>query len=136
MLTLRHSAWRVGKATLGLTPAVPIQTRQIFLLCIAGAVLLYIGIRRMIAHLRSRMFGEREGVDAVESFGVIDSFDVATLVGHKQDIECLAVCGTGPNDGLIVSACLGGQIRVWNQQSRRYPAPAYVRYPFLPGMTS
>lgn len=34
-------------------------------------------------------------MDAVEAFGVIREFDVSTLTGHSQDVECLAIMGSG-----------------------------------------
>ena len=35
---------------------------------------------------------------AVEAFGVINEFDVSTLTGHSQDVECLAIMGAGSDD--------------------------------------
>eukprot|EP00051_Salpingoeca_urceolata_P022256 m.358162 g.358162 ORF g.358162 m.358162 type:complete len:1114 (+) comp19945_c1_seq18:3867-7208(+) len=67
-----------------------------------------------ITRLRQTLFGNREGADMVATF-TMAHFDVTTLSGHRQDIECLQTCA---GSGIIASACLGGQVRVWDMSTQ------------------
>ena len=76
---------------------------------------------RIRDYLRRAVFGDREGVDLVEAFGTVQNFEVATFAGHTQDVECVEVVpGKGARaKALFASACLGGQIRVWDHDLNR-----------------
>ena len=62
----------------------------------------------------------RFGVSAAafNAFGQAHNFEIATYLGHEQDIECVAAIAAGEGargDLLFATACLGGEIRVWDQ---------------------
>lgn len=93
----------------------PLRSPWVILACFAAVMLLISVCMTIIRYLRWLVFGERVGVDAVEAFGVVQNFDVCTLAGHRQDIECL----TMKDSSQIISACLDGQVRIWNVDSQR-----------------
>ena len=52
--------------------------------------------------------------------GTVQNFEVATFAGHTQDVECVEVVPGAPGaKALFASACLGGQVRVWDHDLNR-----------------
>lgn len=117
--------WRMYLGEFPLWIPKPLRSNQAMLGCMVAGALLSSALYTLISYLRWQVFGERvwKGVDAVEAFGVVQSFDVRTFSGHRQDIECLTLVRepeSAESEGmLLVSACLGGQIRLWSTRSQR-----------------
>eukprot|EP00039_Didymoeca_costata_P007198 m.97229 g.97229 ORF g.97229 m.97229 type:complete len:1094 (+) comp13585_c0_seq4:449-3730(+) len=126
MTPLSHNISNVPFVSLPEVPAwmqTGLQSPLTITAMVASLVVGIIILHKLGQFLQLQVFGDRESDDAVEAFGVVQNFDIATLSGHGQDVECLTVMKTRstdkPLDHIVISTCLRGQIRVWNTKSQR-----------------
>ena len=73
---------------------------------------------RAVRWVHELWFGVSPLGDSLAAFGLYERFDVTSLSGHRQDIECLTLVDHHGTER-IVSACLGGQIRIWDLEQHR-----------------
>eukprot|EP00040_Diaphanoeca_grandis_P026345 m.147356 g.147356 ORF g.147356 m.147356 type:complete len:1057 (-) comp30532_c0_seq1:161-3331(-) len=100
-------------------------SRWVMIAVVAGVFVCVSSVVGLHKYLLFRIFGERihhrdGGVDPVVAFGSVQNFDVAKFAGHSNDLECLEIISSPPGHRtLFASACLGGEVRVWDNESNR-----------------
>ncbi|KAJ9574024.1 hypothetical protein L9F63_008550, partial [Diploptera punctata] len=109
-----------GSISSGEVPFVPSSPMELFLtavLCVISIVVLAYTMvmlyrcvcSRNYAEWRASWAGDKEAAAQDASTQIVMEAVPLVLDGHPQEVECLATDGT-----VIVSSCLGGQLRVWD----------------------
>eukprot|EP00041_Stephanoeca_diplocostata_P036511 m.1336988 g.1336988 ORF g.1336988 m.1336988 type:complete len:1474 (-) comp24881_c0_seq3:488-4909(-) len=134
--------WKSLGLSIDMLDAVRGHVRRSTVVMVVTSLLVLLGVAAVILRrkLIKFVFGRRRGTgEGVEAFGMTKYFEVSTFVGHQQDIECLAAIESGANivhniptatsvtpdtrsgatPSLFVSACLGGEVRIWDHESMR-----------------
>ncbi|KDR22117.1 Sterol regulatory element-binding protein cleavage-activating protein [Zootermopsis nevadensis] len=126
-----------GSVPSGEVPFVPSSPMELFLtavLCIISIVVLAYTMvmlyrcvcSRNYAEWRASWAGDGESVTSDGTTQVVMEAVPLVLDGHPQEVECLATDGS-----MVVSSCLGGQLRVWDSISGEALAVVDRRIYFL-----
>jgi WD40 repeat protein len=89
---------------------------------LASAALTTCWLFQVPRRLNSWVFGlYGAGAPAFNAFGETQNCEVTTFVGHEQEIECVAVVASGDYqiEPMFATACLGGEIRIWDPETAR-----------------